>query len=132
GLVEMAGGVVTRFGFLVAQTGGDVTIPGGQPGLSAAHVRALCGPGVLAILRRVVSIFSRDPAVVDCPFPAVGSLGTPRVGPGAFVGRAVAIARRAVPGGPVAITGRVVTRLGLAVTQPGGDVTVPRRQPGVA
>jgi hypothetical protein len=116
GSVEMSGCIVTCFGFLVTQPCGDVTIPRGQTSLPAADRSLLVGPGIFAVLRGLSAIFGCHFAVIDGPYAAVGSLGAARVGPGAFVSRSVAIARRAIPRRPIAITGRVVTRLGLTVT----------------
>jgi hypothetical protein len=129
GSVEITGCVVTRFGLSVAQPGRNVTVPRCQPGLPTAHGRQLVGPRILAVLRGLCAIFSRNFAVVDGPHAAVGSLRPARVGPGTFVSRALPVARRAVPRGSIAITGCIITRFSLSVTQPGSDVTVPRGQP---
>ena len=42
----------------------------------------------------------------------------------------LAVRRRAIPCGSVKVAGRVVTRFGLSVTQPGRDITVLRSQAG--
>ena len=129
--VEITGRVVARFGLLVAQPGRDVSVPRCQPGLPTAHRRQLVGPGIFTVLRGLCAIFGSNFAVVDGPDAAVGSFSAARVGPGTFVSRALTVARRAVPCGSIAITGCVVTRFGLSVTQSRSDVTVPRGQPSL-
>jgi hypothetical protein len=58
----------------------------------------------------------------------VGSLSLPRGGSVAFACSLLTLARRAVPGGSVEITRRVVTRFGLSVTLLGLSVTHVRSQ----
>ena len=127
--VPIAGRIVARFSLLVAQPGSDVAVPRGNPCLPAAHGRQLVGPGILAVLCRLRTIVRRNLAVVDGSFAAVRGIGTPRVGPRAFVCRAAAIARRAISRGPVELTGRVVARFGVPVALLGGEVARPRSQP---
>jgi hypothetical protein len=129
--VAIPGRVVTRFSLSVAQPGRDVSVPRGEPGLPATHSRQLVGPGILAVLRRMRAIFGCNLAVIDSPYAAVGRLSAPRVGPRTFVCGTLTVARRAIPRTSVAITGSVVSRLGLLVTQPRRDVAVPRGEPGL-
>jgi hypothetical protein len=114
--VQTTDRVVARFGFAVAKAGGDVTIPRREPGLPTAQHGPLVCPRILAILRCLRSIFGCDPAVIHGSFATVGGLSAPRVGPGSFVGRPIAVAGGAIPCGPVAITCCVVTRFGLSIT----------------
>ena len=129
--VAIPGRVVTRFGLSVAQPGGDVSVPRGEPGLSATHSRQLVGPGILAVLRRMRAIFGCNLAVIDSPYTAVGRLSAPRVGPRTLVCGTLTVARRPIPRTSVAITSSVVSRLGLLVTQPRRDVAVPCGEPGL-
>jgi hypothetical protein len=129
--VEITRRVVTRFGLSVTSLGGDVTVPRSQSGLPAAHCRQLIGPGILAVLCGLCTIFRCNLAVVDGSFAAVRRPSAPRGGPGTFVRRALTVARRAIPCVSVEITRRVVTRFGLSVTQLGRDVPLPRSQPGL-
>gem|GEM_PF-3612363 len=85
-------------------------------GLPPPYRRQLVGPGIFAVFRGVCAIFSRNLAVIDSSHAAVGSLSTSRVGPGAFVGRALTVARRAIACSSVAISGGVVPRFGLSIT----------------
>gem|GEM_PF-1400003 len=77
GSVAIAGRVVTRFGLSIAQAGRDVTVPGSEPSLPAAHRRQLVGPGILTISRRLSAIVRRNLAVVDRPHAAVRGIGAP-------------------------------------------------------
>ena len=131
GSVEVAGRVVTRFGFSVAQPGRDVSVPRSQPCLPPAHSRQFVGPGIFAVLRRLGAIFGCDFAVIHGPHAAVGSLSPLRIRPGAFVSRPLPAAGRVISRSSVAITRCVVTRFRLSVTQPGGDVAVPRGKSGL-
>ena len=128
GAIGLTGRVVTRFGLSVTQPCRDVTIPRGQPSLATAHRRQLVSPGILAVLRRLCAIVRRNFAVVDRSHAAIRGIGAPRVGSRAFVCRAPAIARGAIPSGSVELTGRVVARFGVSVTLLGGEVTRPRSQ----
>ena len=97
------------------------------PGRLCAIFR--CNLAIVAALR---AIFRSDPTVDDGPFAAVGCLSAPRCGPDTFVGGALAVGGRPIPCASVEIAGSVIARLGRDITQLGGDVTVPRRQPGLA
>jgi len=127
--VAITGRVVTRLGLSVTQPRRDVAVPRSEPGLPTAYRRQLVRPGILAVLRRLGAIVCCNFAVVNGSFAAVRGISAARVGPGALVCRAPAIARRAIPGGPVELTGRVVTRFGFSVTLLGGEVTRPRSEP---
>ncbi len=126
--IGLTGRVVTRFGLSVTQPCRDVTVPRGQPSLATAHGCQLVSPRILAVLRRLCAIVRRNFAVVDGSHAAIRSIGAPRVGSRAFVCRAPAIARRAIPRGSVELTGRVVARFGVSVTLLGREVTRPRSQ----
>jgi hypothetical protein len=102
-----------------------------QPSLPAPHTCQLVGPGILAVFGGLYAIFGCNPAVVDGLGAVVRSPSAPRSRPGTFICRILAVARRAVPCGSVEITRRVVTRLGLPVSQAGRDVTVLCSQPGL-
>ena len=130
GSVEITRGAVTGFGLLVTQPGRDVTLPRSQAGLATAHCHQLVCPGIFAIPGGQCAIFGRNPAVVECSHPAVRSAGAPRLGPCAFVCRALAVARRTISGGSIEIARGVVARLGFSVTQLGGNITLARGQPG--
>jgi hypothetical protein len=130
--IEVAGRIVTRFRLSVTQPGSDVAVLRCQSGLAPAHPHQLVGPGIKAVLGGVGAIFSGNPAVVDRLGAVVRGSSAPRGGLDAFVGRILAVARRAIPGGSVEVAGGVVTCLRLPVAQPGCDVTVLRGQPGLA
>jgi hypothetical protein len=129
--VEIARRVITRLGLSVTLLGRDVTVPRSQSGLPAAHCRQLVGPGILTVLGRLCTIFGCNLAIVDSSFAAVRRPSASRGSPRTFVGRAPAVGRRAIPRASIEITGRVVTPLGLSVTQLGRDVTRSRSQPGL-
>ena len=116
--IEITRSVVTPLCLSITQLGRDVTRPRGQPGLFAVL-------GGLCAIRRC------ELAVVDRLGAVVSSLSPPQGGPGTFVCRILAVARRAIPKGSVQITRRVVARLGLSVTQLGRDVTILRSQPSL-
>jgi hypothetical protein len=130
--VEIANRVVTCFRLLVAQPGRNVTVLCSEPGLAPPYRGQLVGSGVLAVLGSLGAIFCSHPAVIDRSNAAVRSLGAPRVSSSTFVIRALAIARRAIARGSVAISRRVVTRLGFLVTELGGIIALPRCQSSLA
>jgi len=131
GSVEIAHGVVTRFGFSVTQLSRDVTLARSRPGLPTANCCQFVGSGIFTIFGGLCAIFGCNLAVIDGSHAAVRSISAARVGPGAFVYRALAVARCAVPCGSVEITRCVVTRFGLSVTLLGRDVTLSRSQSGL-
>ena len=130
--VEITGRVVPGFGFAVTEPGRDVTVLRRQPGFAAANTGQLVGPGILEVLGGLGPIFGGHPAVVDGLGAIVRGPSPPRSGPGAFVGRMLTVARRAVPRCSVEIAGGVVPRFGLAVTQPGRDIAILRGKPCLA
>jgi hypothetical protein len=133
---------------LSADALGSIDLPhdGSQPGAAAAHSCQLIGPGVftvlgglgaifrcnLAVVAALCAIVRCNLAVVDGPDAAVRGISAFRGGPGSSVLRALTVARRAIPCCSIGLTGRVVTRFGLSVTQPCRDVTVPGGQPSLA
>ena len=123
GAVAITRGDVARFSLPVTQPGRNVAVAGRQAGFPAAHSGQLVRPRILAVLGGLRPIVCGDLAVVDSSFAAVRGIGAARVGAGAFVCRAPAIARRAITGRPVELARRVVTRLGVPVALLGGDVT---------
>jgi hypothetical protein len=132
GSVQITRRIVTRLGFSVAQPRGDVAILSGEPGLAAANSPQLVGPGIFAVLGGMCAILGGNPPIVDSLSAVVRSPSAPRGGPRPFVRRVLTVARRANPCGSVQVTGRIVTRLGFLVTEPGCNVTVLRRLPGLA
>jgi hypothetical protein len=119
GSVELGGRVVARLGFPVTLLGGEVTRPRGQP-------------RIFAILRGLRAVLGSKPAVVDRLGAVIRGLGAAQGGLSTFICHAPAITGGAVPCGSVEITRRVVARFGLAVTQPGRDITVLSGHPRLA
>jgi hypothetical protein len=130
--VEIAHRGIARFGISVAPLGRDLALMRSQPGLPTASCGQLIASGVLAIFGCLCTIICGNLAVVDGLCAAICSHGAPRVGTGPFVCSAPAVARSAISGAAVEITGRVVSRLGFSVTLLGRDVTLPRSQTGLA
>jgi hypothetical protein len=123
--------VVTRFGLSVSQPRRYVTVLRSQPGLAAPQSCQLIGPGVLAVFGRLNAIVCCNAAVVDGLGAVVGSPSASRSGPGSFIRRILAVGRRAVACGSVEIARRVVTRLGLSVSEASRDVAVLSSEPGL-
>jgi hypothetical protein len=119
GSIEIAGGVIAGFGFPVAKLGRNISC--------ARSLR-----GIFAIPGGLSSILRRQLAVIDGLGAVVRSLSAAGGGLGTFVRGVLTVARRAIPGGSVEVTCRVVARFGLTVTQPGCDVTVLGSQPGLS
>ena len=123
----------------------DLAPDGGQSRAAATYSCELVGPGIFTVLGRLRAIFRRnlaveaalcaivcgDLAVIDGTDAAVRGIGALRSGPGTRVLGALPIARRAIARGSVEVTGRVIARFGLLVTQPGRDVAVAGSQPGL-
>ena len=130
--VEVARRVIARFGLSVTQPGRFVAVLGSQAGHPPAGSRQLVGAGILAVLGGVGAIFGGHPAVVDSLGPVVSSLSVPRGSSGAFPGRLLTLARRAIAGGSVEITRGVVARRGLSVTLLGLSVADVRSPVAVA
>jgi hypothetical protein len=131
GSVKVARRVVTPFGLSVTQPGRDVTVLSGQSRHTTARARELVGPGIVAVLGGLGTIFGRHPAIVDRLGAVVGSPGAPRGGLVTLVCRMLTVRRRAIPSRSVEIAGGVITSFGLSVTQPRRDVTVLRGQAGL-
>gem|GEM_PF-1325059 len=130
GPVKIARRVVPGFGLSVTQPGGDVTVLGSQTRLPTAQAGQLVGARVFAVFGGLGAIFGRHPAVVDGLGAVVGSAGATRGGLVTFVCRLLTVGRRAIACGSVKIARRVIARFGLAVAQPGRDVTVLGSQTG--
>jgi hypothetical protein len=131
GAVKVTSGVITPFGLSVTQPGRDITVLSRQPRHAAARACQLVGPGIVTVLGGLGTIFGRHPAIVDRLGAVVSSPRAPRGGLVTFVGGVLTVGRRAIPGGSVKITGRVITCFRLSVTQPGRDVTVLRGEAGL-
>ena len=131
GSIAISRRVVTRFGFLVTELGGDIPLPRSQPRLPSAPCCQLVGPGILAILGGLRAIVRCNPAVVDGSHATVRSLGATRCGSGTFVCRATAVAGRAISRGAVEIACRIVTAFRFPVTKFGRDIPRARSQRGI-
>jgi hypothetical protein len=131
GAVKVTRRVVTPFGLSVTQPGRDIAILSRQPRHPAARACQLVGPGIVAVLRGLGTIFGRHLAIVDRLSAVVSSPRAPRCGLVTFVCGVLAVGRRAITCSSVKITGRVITRFGLSVTQPGRDITVLRSEAGL-
>ena len=132
GPIEITRRVVTRFGLPVSQPGRDITVLSRHPGLATAHACQLVRPGIGAVLGSLGTVFGRNLAVVDGLGAVVRG---PSASPGGlvtFVCRIFPVGRGAIAGGSVKIACRVITCLGLTVTQAGGDVSVRRSLAGLA
>jgi hypothetical protein len=131
GSVEIADCVVTRFSFSVTKLSRDVTLARSHAGLPTANCCQFVSSGIFTIFGGLCAIFGCNLAIIDGSHAAVRSISAARVGPGAFVDRALAVAQCAVPCSSVEVTRCVVTRLGLSVTLLGRNVTLSRSQSGL-
>ena len=132
GPIEITRRVVTRFGLPVSQPGRDITVLSRHPGLATAHACQLVRPGIGAVLGSLGTVFGRNLAVVDGLGAVVRGTSASPGGLVTFVCRIFPVGRGAIAGGSVKIACRVITCLGLTVTQAGGDVSVRRSLAGLA
>jgi hypothetical protein len=121
--VEIARGVITRFGFTITQPGSDVAILSSQAGLPTAHSCQLVGAGILPVLGGLGPIFGRNLAVINRLGPVVRSLSVSRGRLGTFPCRLFTLSCGAIPCSPGEVTRRVIARFGLSVTLFGLPVT---------
>jgi hypothetical protein len=131
GSISITRRIVARFGFLVTELGGDVTLSRSQPSLPTARGRQLVDPGILAVPGRLRAIIRCDLAVVHGSNAAVRSLSAAGGGPSALVCRAPAVAGGAISGGSIKIAGGVIAGFGFSVTELGRNIPCARRQRGI-